>query len=318
MTTNLAAHNLAAPEYLNAAAISARLFNLTRLDERRYDCIYLLLDRHSEYPLKDPIAALHDAGSICLPLLDSIFKGNPELSPLLVCLQCQQPEHMRVLELSISLTLEQASLPVSLRNVCAWLISDATPKRLQAALKVRLQAQWPGPQSIYLRYFDPRVMPRLLSILPAQLQAELFGPVHYWCQLGRDGQWLCHTPPVDLPTQSISGLAPCHEQTVTIDRIALVNLTAAELRRQGQPAPHSLDSAIDDALLAGRKLGITDDEDIVAFAWRAIAYQSSFTHHLELSELIEQALSSGLPLDRLLSERLPLLPLQKQLLQQTA
>jgi hypothetical protein len=305
MTANPAAHN-AAPEYLNAAAVSARLFNTMRAQGAGDECIYLLLDRHSQYPLKDAIAALPDADSICLPLLDRIFKDNPELSPLLVRLQYQQAEHMQVLEQSISLALEQASQPSSLRNVCAWLMSDAEPQRLQNSLKVRLQAHWPGNQNIYLRYFDPRVMPRLLDILPAQLQAELFGAVQQWCQLGRDGQWLKFSPPDGLPTHCISGITPRPAQTAAIDRIALINLTAAELRHYGQLVPHSLDSVIDDALVAAQKLGITNDEDTVAYAWRAIAHQSAFTQHAALPELVQQAHSSGLPLEALLDERLPL------------
>jgi Domain of unknown function (DUF4123) len=305
MTSNLAAQN-AAPEYLNAAAISARLFNIMRAQSTGNECIYLLLDRYSEYPLKDAISALPDADSICLPLLDRIFKDNTALSPLLVRLQYQQAEHMQVLEQSISMALEQASQPSSLRNVCAWLMSDVEPTRLQNSLKVRLQAQWPENQSIYLRYFDPRVMPRLLDILPAHLQAELFGAIQQWCQLGRDGQWLKFSPPGGLPTTSISGITPRPAQTLAIDRIALINLTAAELKRNGLLVPHSLDSVIDDALVAAQKLGITNDDDTVAYAWRAIAYQSVFTQKASLPELVQQAHNSGLPLDALLNERLQL------------
>jgi hypothetical protein len=305
MTANLAALN-AAPEYLNAAVVSARLFNIMRAQCTGDECIYLLLDRYSEYPLKDAIAALPDADSICLPLLDRIFRDNPEQSPLLVRLQYQQSAHMEVLEQSISLALEQASQPSRLRNVCAWLISNVAPERLQNSLKVRLQAQWPENQSIYLRYFDPRVMPRLLETLPPELQAQLLGPVQQWCHLGRDGQWLQHSPPPDLPTTSISGINPRPAQTAAIDRIALINLTAAELSRYGQLVPHSLDGVIDDALVAAQKLGMTNDDDTVAYAWRATAYQSAFTQLAALPELIQQARSSGLPLEALLDERLTL------------
>jgi hypothetical protein len=291
-----------APEYPNAPALSARLFNLMRLHDSSYECIYLLLDRHSEHPLREAIAALPDAHSISLPLMDSVFKDNPDQAPLLLCLQRQQPTHMQLLEQSIRLALEQASQANSLRSVCAWLISAETPQRLQTALKVRLQAHWPGHQSIYLRYFDPRVMPRLLEILPPELQAQLLGPVQQWCHLGRDGQWLQHSPPPDLPTTSISGITPRPVITAAIDRIANINLAAAQLLRQGQPAPHSQDSAIDAALQAAQKLGISQDEDTVAYAWRAIAHQSAFTQHAALPELIQRAHSSGLRLDTLISK----------------
>jgi Domain of unknown function (DUF4123) len=295
-------------EYPNAAAISSRLYNLTHAHDSsyhsRYDCIYLLLDRYAEHPLKDSIAALPGTESLSLPLLDPLFKDNPDLAPLLLCLPCRQPAHMQLLEQSIALALEQTQQPSSLRSVCAWIVTDAQPQRLQNALTQRLQGHWPGNQAIYLRYFDPRVMPRLMHILPPEQQAQLLGPVHTWCQLGRDGQWISHTQTAGLPTSLISGLRPSASSAAAIDRIELVNLSAAQLAHQGQTTPHSQDATIDLALQAAYKLGINQEEDAVAYAWRAVLHKNAFTGHPALPQLIEQAIASGIPLEPLLAQSL--------------
>lgn len=296
----------------NAAAISAKLFNLTRQHDKQLDYTYMLLDRHTEHPLKESIAALADADDICWPLKDALFKDNAELAPLLVSLHNQQPAHLAVLEQSIQLAIEQASQPSSLRGVCAWIFSAAAPKQLQTSLSEKLLAYWPGSQGIYLRYFDPRVMPSLMRILPPDQQIQLFGKADTWCHLGRDGQWLSYSPAQGTNasvTQRSGTLRPSAPHAQAIDRVELVNLTATQLASLGHKVPHSQDAAIDVALLAAHKLGITSQEDTVAYAWRAVLHQSLFTHHAELDELIALTHSNGLPLDDLLEERLPLMPL---------
>jgi hypothetical protein len=308
----------------NAAAISAKLFNLTRQHDKQLDYTYLLLDRHTEHPLKESIAALPDADDICWPLKDALFKDNAELAPLLVSLHNQQPTHLAVLEQSIQLAIEQASQPSNLRSVCAWIFSAAAPKHLQTSLSEKLLAYWPGSQGIYLRYFDPRVMPSLMRILPPEQQIQLLGKVDTWCQLGRDGQLLSYSPTQGINssvTQRSGTLRPSAPLAQAIDRIELINLTATQLASQGHHVPQSQDAAIDSAVLAAQKLGITSQEDTVAYAWRAVVHQSLFTQHAALDELITLTRSNGLPLDDVLDERLPLMPLApppKRTQQQTA
>jgi Domain of unknown function (DUF4123) len=314
MTTSIAAQS-GAPEWLSAAAISERLYNLTRQHDSRYAHIYLLLDRHSEHPLKEAIQALADSDKLCLPLADEVFKDNPEQSPLLVCLQTQQPQHLQLLEQSIALALEQASQASSLRSMCAWIITNAPPQRLQSALTQKLKAYWPNNQSIYLRYFDPRVMPRLMHILPSQQQAQLLGPVHIWCQLGRDGQWHTHRPVATTHASQASEATTGHLRlgaslAQAVDRIELVNLSAAQLARQGHSVPHSQDAAIDTALQTAQSLGLANADDAIAYAWRALLHASPFTAHPALPQLIQQARTDHLPLEALLAERLSQLPTQ--------
>jgi Domain of unknown function (DUF4123) len=284
-----------------ASQISERLFNAGL----QYDSVYLLLDRFTEYPLQESIDSLPDASALCWPLQDALFATNPQQSPLLVQLQRSNPDHQAILLSSIQLALAQSG--TNLRSVCAWIYTNTHPKQLQNALSQRLKAHWPGNQAIYLRYFDPRVMPRLMHILPPEQQAQLLGPVHTWCQLGRDGQWLTHHhPSADLPTSLISGLRPSTSNTQAIDRIELVNLTAKELARQGHAVPHSQDESLDNAVQAAQKLGITSADDTVAYAWRAMLHKNTFTNHSALADHINTAITNGLPLDSLLAEHLNL------------
>jgi Domain of unknown function (DUF4123) len=284
----------------SAQQIYERLFNASL----QHSSVYLLLDRFTEYPLQDDIKNLPDADVLCWPLLDELFENSPYQSPLLVQLHRSNPDHQAIVLSSITQALEQST--ASLRSICAWIYTDEEPQRLQSALSQRLTAHWPGNQAIYLRYFDPRVMPRLMHILPPEQQAQLLGPVHTWCQLGRDGQWISHTQRTDLPTSLIGGLRPNTVHAQAIDRIELINITAAQLASQGHAVPHSQDTAIDDALQKALQLGITTDQDKLAYAWRAVIYKDEFTGHAALAEYIANAAASGLPLDTLLAEHLHL------------
>lgn len=297
---------------LTAQHISERLHNAAQQSES----VYLLIDRFSDFALQEAIESLPYADELCWPLSDELFKDNPQQSPLLVQLHRANLDHQKLLYSSLELAIEQAT--TSTRSICAWLVSTAQPQRLQSALSQRLTAHWPGNKAIYLRYFDPRVMPRLMQILPPEQQAQLLGPVQNWCQLGRDGQWITHSPPADLPSSPssahtytythIHGPRPTASASAAaaIDRIELINLTAAALQQRGHAAPHSQDSAIDTALQAANKLGIKQDDDTIAYAWRAIVHTNAFTGHPGLPQLIAQASSTGLPLDTLLQEDLVL------------
>jgi Domain of unknown function (DUF4123) len=285
---------------LSAQQIYERLFNAGL----QHSNVYLLLDRFTEYPLQDEIQSLPDADELCWPLLDSLFEDSPQQSPMLVQLHRSSPEHQAIVLSSITQALEQSN--ASLRSICGWIYTYEEPQRLQSALTQRLTAHWPNNQSIYLRYFDPRVMPRLMHILPPAHQAQLLGPVHTWCQLGRDGQWLSHSPPANLPISLIGGLRPSAAHAQAIDRVELINITAAQLVSQGHAVPHSQDAAIDEALQKAHQLSIKIDEDKLAYAWRAVAYKNKFTAHASLADCIANALSSGLPLDTLFDEQMKL------------
>jgi hypothetical protein len=291
------------------AEISERLYNVAQGHER----VYVLLDRHSEHPLAEEVAALADAATVSLPLLDELFKDNPTQSPLLLCLQRGRLEHAAVLERSIELALEQALDPNASRSVCAWLVCDNEPKRVQSALTQRLDTHWPGGQRMYFRYFDPRVMPRLMQVLSDAEQAQLFGPVQTWCQLGRSGQWLAFasSEAAVADTPPLLGRMRLSESTAqAVDRIELVNLTLAALRRLGstpdQTPDATLDQAIDHAVETAHTLGTTTPEDTVAYAWRAVLYGNAFTAHPTLQALLAQARSAELPLEPLLQEKIQL------------
>lgn len=288
----------------SAAQISERLYNVAQGREH----VYVLLDRHTEHPLQEEVAALADAASVALPVLDALFKDNPTQSPLLLCLQRSRAEHVAVLERSIELALEQALEPNASRSVCAWLVSDVPPYALQRELTQRLDAQWPGGKRMYFRYFDPRVMPRLMQVLSPAEQAQLFGPVHTWCQLGRNGQLLALTPsPREPDSLALIGRMRLSEATAqAVDRIELVNLTLAALRRQGSVPDQAQDVQIDHAVQAAHTQGTSTPEDTVAYAWRAVLWGSAFTAHPALQALLTQARSAEMPLEPLLQEKIQL------------
>ncbi|MET3135577.1 hypothetical protein AAKU55_005889 [Oxalobacteraceae bacterium GrIS 1.11] len=275
----------------------------------------MLLDRFGGNPLQEEIDALTSPQAKGLPLDDELFKDDPDRAPLLLELLHSEPSHQALLESSIRLAQDEAKHVDGPHCVCGWLFSGATLNRLRIALRQRLDVRYfPSGERIYLRYFDPRVMPRLSRLLvstadevfpPHSSFAQLLGPVQLWCQLDRDGQLLRHANPTPAG-DAIGDHLHFDEQTaMAIDRIEAINLTVRVLASNGMPCHQSDDLRIDAQLLVAQKLGSVDVDDQVAYAWRALRYGAPFTSQIALPDLIKQAVTQGMPLDALLDQHTP-------------
>jgi hypothetical protein len=281
---------------------------------RQYGRTVLLLDPFAGNHLISAIDALISPPAHCLRLDDPIFKNDLQSAPLLVELLNDEPTHQDLLAQSIIRAQEQARNSGGPHHVCAWLFTDVPLKRLQQALRQRLDARYPKGARIYLRYFDPRVMPRLKVLLgtptagpmpPYSNFSQLLGPVRTWCHLDREGLLRRHDNPL-AANQAFGGYLHFDETTAAaIDRIEDINLTARALIQRDIPCKQSDDAVIDTHLVQAQALGLHDTDDLVAYAWRATNHGAPFTSQLKLHELITQGTTHGIPFDALLDECLP-------------
>lgn len=281
---------------------------------RQYGRTVILLDPFAGNHLLAAIDALTSPPAHRLMLEDPIFKNDLQNAPLLVELLSDEATHQTLLSQSIVRAQEQVRNPGGPHHVCAWLFTDAPLKRLQLALCQRLDAGYPNGERIYLRYFDPRVMPRLSALLgpsadrpspPYSTLSQLLGPVQTWCHLDREGQLQRHDNPRPADGVFCARLRFDAAIAAAIDRIEAINLTARALIQQAIPCKQSDDAVIDTYLVQAQALGLHDTADLVAYAWRATHHGATFTLQRKLHELITRAATHGIPFDALLEECLP-------------
>jgi hypothetical protein len=280
---------------------------------RRYGRTILLLDRFGADPLAEAIAAVDGPAPASLALDDRLFVEDPQSAPLLVELQLSVPSHQSLLRRTIHLALDQASRKSGPHPICAWIFSKASLSRLQSSLRIRLDARYPD-QSVYFRYFDPRVMPHLARIMPTANDAcsphnssfcDLLGPVESWCQIDSSGKLLCHQNPAPGKSNHLIRLHFDETMVAALQRIELVNLTLQHLAVHQYACGSPPDAMVDGHLLQALEFGVKEGDDQVSYAWRATKYSSAFTHWDGLRDLIQEASSIGVPLDPFLAERMP-------------
>ncbi|MCS4504987.1 DUF4123 domain-containing protein [Arhodomonas aquaeolei] len=165
------------------------------------------------------------------------------------------------------------------RPVCGWLIFAGAVQGVARYLSRQLRQTKPSGRAALLRYYDPRVMERLLSLCSDTQLAALLGPVDHWLFVGRTG-CIRHASPHDGAHRSGErALAP--EQWDAIDRIGLVNRTLAVCTPRTGIASWTDNTIIRlDRLLAiaGRE-GITDPGSRIAFALHGLGSTDSFHRH---------------------------------------
>ena len=266
---------------------------------REHRWLHVLVDRYDDPALHDEVEAVAAAERPAWwPLKDAMFREAPERSPALLALDYHRAAHGALLEHSVSLAWQQVQRGDA-RSLCAWIFSASDAQTLASAMSRRLDVLYPNARRIYLRYFDPRVMPRLAQIVGDHAApSQLLVPVQTWCQYGRDGEWLELSAP---PGVAGTAVRPDAKQAQAIDRIALINQVAHHLARQGSVLPHSADAEIDRALVHAQTLGLTEDDDLVACAVHAWPHGLQALANPEFLTCIERARDTGLPLATILA-----------------
>ncbi len=265
---------------------------------REHGRAFVLVDRFSHNPLHNEIAALPSAERPqWFPLSDPIFGDAPERSPALLELRRSCASHVQLLDKSLELSLQELSHPGQARAVCAWIFAVAEAAELARGMTRGLDA-WADGKRIYLRYFDPRVMPRLVQLLDGTA-ANLIAPAIAWCQLGRRGEWMRFDVRPSPGIERISRMDRL--QNEAIERIEAINKIAARLALEGIHLGHERDEEVDGALRAARKTGLTESDDQETYALHCMRHGDSFSRHPGLGEWVLNCQRTGLPLAAVLA-----------------
>jgi hypothetical protein len=276
------------------AASAANLLGALTTSWKIRGRLWLLLDRFNA----DSVAQAPGAETCqSLPLRDAIFKEQPQRSPLLLALDEDKTAHWELLDWSVQSALtEVAQLPYR-PSVCAWLSTDAKPEVLNVALEKKLRVRLEVEQTSYLRYFDPRVMPRLAQIVGPTAFAEFLSPVRLWQQLDRDGELLSFDPPLAAKPVPFTAWRPDAAQRAALLRVEDISRTANQLARLGRSLKHAHNEHLDALLVAAEQLGLLKSEDRIAYAVHAQCKGKAFTAHPKLPAWCETALTAGIAFD---------------------
>lgn len=294
------------------AASAARADEVLYNVARGHDRTIVLIDQFIDNPLREAIAALASPAASLL-LDDPIFQDDLQRAPMLLELSNRLPGHYALVEQSLKLALEQQAEAGAVPHICAWLFGPMTLERLRSALLARMNLRYPSGDAVYLRFFDPRVMPHLARLLPPATAAgmpgcssfsDLLGPLESWCQLDRDGRLIEHGNVQPAPAIQDLPLRIDEPTRQAIDRIEQINLVVRILRTRHTATGPGIDAQIDHHLVQGARAGLAQADDQVAYAWRAVEYGQAFTLHPALGELMQMAATQGLPLDIALNARL--------------
>ncbi|MWL90917.1 DUF4123 domain-containing protein [Cupriavidus sp. SW-Y-13] len=166
--------------------------------------------------------------------------------------------------------------------ICGWLFSRVTPLDLSSHLVTAMQQRNARREPVCLRYYDPRVLPRLNVILDAGQRSKLLGPVEYWFAMDRAGTFanLQTQPPRHGVSASISATA---EQWASIDRIGALNRTIDIIEKhKGVPLPADKQADVDVLLVRAARHGLTSLEDAITFALFAFLFSRDFDQHPEV------------------------------------
>lgn len=308
MSNDKALSPVLSPAAVSTARADEVLYNVAR----GYDRTIVLIDQFIDNPLREAIAALSPPAASVL-LDDPIFEDDLQRAPMLLALSNRLPEHYALVEHSLKLAQEQHAEPGAVPGICAWLFSNASMERLHSAMLARLNLRYPSGEAVYLRYFDPRVMPHLARLLPPSSTAgtpgrssfaDLLGPVEKWCQLDRDGQLIQHGHGQPVSVVQDVPLRIDEPTRQAMDRIEQVNLVVRILRVRQTAIGPGIDAQIDRYLVDSASVGLAQADDQIAYAWRAVEHGQAFTLHPALGELMRMASTQGLPLDIVLNARL--------------
>ena len=278
------------PSNAEARGLDDRLYELWR----QHGLIYVLIDRYLSDPMAERLEQIPlQRRPATLALRDPIFADSPSRSPALVVLDFHRDGDADLLSFSAQLAWEEAGSNRA-RHICGWLFSDAPPDRIVSALSRRLDALYPKGKSIYLRYFDPAVMPPLHNLLGEQASSALLAPVETWCAVGRHRQWLRFDG--IKPAQTPSAVRANEAMAASIDRIAIINSAASIAGGLGAFVHHDRDAELDAELQRAMTLGLSEPEQQAQFAALSLTFDSRFSLHPQLHQWLDAARQSGLPL----------------------
>jgi hypothetical protein len=260
--TQLAATDSAAALH----AVRQHLFTVAKDDGG----LYVLLNRliEPDPQLQQVLEEARIAEENKAALRERIFGTDHERAPLLLRLTTRD---IVLLDAAAEVAWEAACIPQQPPSmVCGWIRTDAEPSRVAAHLSRRLNVLLPDRTSCFLRYYDPRSLPRLYTVLTDVQRTQLFGPVNAWLVIGRHGKLIGLRNPQAPEIPAAQALMLDARQADAVRRIEPLNLAVRTLRQSGREVPYADDARLDAAIERALKLGLTKAEDLAAYGALAL------------------------------------------------
>lgn len=179
------------------------------------------------------------------------------------------------------------------RSICAWLPGDDQPARTAKNLARLARVRKPNGLPWPLRYWDPRVYPRLRTILdPAQHQT-FSALTHRWCVLDDWGNLMVSPPPEQTPQNRGLPLRFTESQWTRLERIALLNQASALVRSIGYEDVAVDDHRLDNLIVRAQRWQLTSDQDVLAFLACGVTVCDQFDQHPAVKSRLTDGLSTG-------------------------
>lgn len=187
------------------------------------------------------------------------------------------------LEESLQLAEYQLDKEERAKAMCGWFVSALPPSAIQQGLLHSIQYPIGQGRLWLFRFFDPRTTRHIKRIFGSD-----------WQLAGLKRWWYLHTTEL----ASVAGnnqlqvpQPPSQTQREAIDRVMLVNKAFTQWKDMQQPLPDDAFQLLDQALLTGRRAGISTrrDEDSVAFALHRCLIHSRIEKHPLVKQWIEKS-----------------------------
>jgi hypothetical protein len=208
--------------------------------------------------------------------------------PYLLKLDLSAPAGIEALAHSVRIAFEDrrpASMAEGLgQRVGGWLASAASLDEVAAHWSRLVLQRDDGGRASVLRFYDPRALALLWTVLMPTQQQAMLGPVRAWHVLDASARPSVHLASPHPSANFILSNTQWHE----IHRHGLVNRALALHARafSRQPEPGEIEAAVEAAARA-EQYGLSDRDDLVAFIGHALAWHPQFDWHPKVSQMLE-------------------------------
>lgn len=270
-------------------------------DKPQAQCVLLLdpclRDAADDADFSKALATWCSASGNDLPLPRILWRHPnlmPAHRPYLAALDLRREADVQLLIAGLHLSLDDWDLPSLVQNrghrICGCLFTQQSLEQYLGDLAVQRMILPKFSKRTLLRYYDPCVFPALWRICNAEQQRTLLGPIDRWLGLARNGQLQHYQAPSSTAAEPTSPqIHFSAEQWYAIQNIGALNQAIVQWQSRAEngrpPQPINLE-ATESALLRARRYGISDTQDLKAFAWHALTVHPQFDRHPLLQQAI--------------------------------
>ena len=199
--------------------------------------------------LVEPAMLVHTPDLAALdmrPCTPRVLAHREELMPRLIDLSALDPQDQRVAIEVWQEEVETERPPV----VCAWIDTQASTDTLVEHIARYLVGPGARGQSVFWRYYDPRVLSLTLAVLEPDQRRALLGPIDAWQFAWAGHRWSVAAPETKAEPESQPTGWPRPDQWPRLDRSEVVEQVRQRLPVLTLDQAAQLPAVIDQALCA--------------------------------------------------------------------